>query len=174
MTATYTPPAMPVRPLSERDQGDEVPALTEKAEHAVPQGARTRRVRWAGGCGRWVHTFSFVPRPSRPSGRKTRITIRIANTIAPVHRLVLALEGLPFHRKGAPFEPGHPSRTRLLPALATRVVTIAQIHVPGLRIQGAPTARRPPHRFSIASPFRSLALAPIHELALRVQGAPTA
>jgi hypothetical protein len=95
-------------------------------------------------------------------------------TIAPVHRFVLALEGLPFHRKGAPFEPGHPSRTRLLPALATRIVMIAQIHVPGLSVQGAPTARRPPHRFSIASPLRSLALAPIHELALRVQGAPTA
>ncbi len=32
------------------------------------------------------HTFSLVRRPSSPSGRKTRITIRIANTIAPVHR----------------------------------------------------------------------------------------
>jgi len=32
------------------------------------------------------HTFSFVALPSSPSGRNTRITIRIANTIAPVHR----------------------------------------------------------------------------------------
>ena len=64
---------------------DQVPPLADEIPPLRPlrQGIGNRLS--AFGCGP-RHTFSFVLRPSRPSGRNTRITIRIANTIAPAQR----------------------------------------------------------------------------------------